>query len=97
MLIRGGKRAGAGRKKAAKTLITKDFALQILSGIDINSKWNEFLNSKDQKVALEAAKYLSNRAFGMPQSNVQLSGDSENPIKLLVEIVGKSVQKVPVE
>jgi hypothetical protein len=81
----GGKRPGAGRKVGAKTLILKDMSAEILAAANPRAIWTRLLESKDERIVLEAAKYLSNRIHGMPtQATTVSNADGSNLAALQV-------------
>ena len=45
-------------------LRSKDAQLPIKILVSQEIKWKSFLNSEDEKIALDACKYLSDRLFG---------------------------------
>jgi hypothetical protein len=83
----GGKRPGAGRKVGAKTLILKDMSAEILAAANPRAIWTRLLESKDERIVLEAAKYLSNRIHGMPTQAI--SGDSDGS-PIIIQFAGVS-------
>lgn len=74
---RGGRRTGAGRKpstlKGIVRMLPKVSAELILAEINANQKWKELCNSKKESIALEALKYLTDRAYGKPKQSLDLS------------------------
>jgi hypothetical protein len=75
----GGKRPGAGRKPGAKTLLLKDMSAEILAQANPRAIWNRLLESKDEKIVLDAVKYLTDRVWGKPlQSTLIGNPDGSN-------------------
>jgi hypothetical protein len=72
---RGGKRPGAGRKPSTIKGITKklprESAELLLSEINAQSKWIALANSKDERIALETLKYLTDRAYGKARQSIE--------------------------
>jgi|WetSurMetagenome_2_1015567.scaffolds.fasta_scaffold578173_1 hypothetical protein len=75
MAGKGGRIAGSGRKPGAKTLLKRDPSIAILAKCDPEKIWTRLLNSKDDKIVLDALKYLSDRAWGKPMQVI--AGDSD--------------------
>jgi hypothetical protein len=80
----GGKRPGAGRKsKAAKALeagfICKAFDLDVQE-----IKWKQFLNSQDESIQLKAAIYLTDRLYGKPKQQAEVTGKDGGPLSIYV-------------
>jgi hypothetical protein len=88
MAGKGGKRPGAGRKPGSKQLALKDLSVEILSSVDQQKLWLGFLRSKDQRIALEASKYLTDRSHGKAHESVKISGDADNPLAITVRHIG---------
>jgi len=87
---KGGRRPGAGRPKGSlckKKLASVDIATKILVAIDQKKAWMDLMSSNDERIRLEALKYLSDRAYGRPAQSVQLQGDAES-FKVVVEHIG---------
>jgi hypothetical protein len=87
---KGGKRPGAGRPKGSLNkvkLVATDIAAQALASIDQAKAWKELIQSKDERIRLEALKYLSDRAYGKASQSVNLQGDG-NDLRVIVEVVG---------
>jgi hypothetical protein len=68
---RGGRRPGAGRKvKRIKTLVKRCdrvTAAMVLAAVDEQSKWRQFINSNDERIALDAIKFLTQMRDGRPK------------------------------
>lgn len=67
----GGARKGAGRKSKAGKLLEAGFVAPWFTHAFQEIKWLRFLNSKDDKIALEATKYLTDRLYGKAVVPVQ--------------------------
>ena len=78
---RGGRRPGSGRKvKRIKALVKrcdKATAAMILAVVDEQSKWLQFIESDDERVALDAMKFLTQMRDGRPKQAVDVKGPSE--------------------
>jgi len=55
--------------------------------LDAPAYWGKYLNSHDERISLDAWKYLNDRAYGKAQQAVTVSGDDEKPLGFRVEIV----------
>ena len=71
---RGGRRPGAGRKvKRIQSLVKRcdrATAAMILAVVDEQSKWQQFIESKDERIALDAMKFLTQMRDGRPKQQV---------------------------
>ncbi|MGA9667973.1 MAG: hypothetical protein WBQ94_02125 [Terracidiphilus sp.] len=72
---RGGKRPGAGRKSNAVKLQEAGFVADWLTREFQEIKWNQLVNSKDEMVALRAMAYLTDRLYGKPRQQHEISTD----------------------
>jgi hypothetical protein len=76
---RGGRRPGAGRKvKRIKALVKrcdKVTAAMVLAAVDEQSKWLEFIESDDERVALDAMKFLTQMRDGRPKQQINVEDD----------------------
>lgn len=67
----GGKRPGAGRKSNAKRLLEAGFVCRAF-GPDLQERvWKSMLQSSDERIVLEAAKYLTDRVYGKAPQAVE--------------------------
>jgi hypothetical protein len=69
----GGFRSGAGRKSNALKLIEAGFVASWFTAEFQEIKWKSFLESDDQRIALDATKYLTDRLFGKAPQSVDLN------------------------
>ena len=87
MTGKGGKRPGAGRKpstiKGIAKKLPKESAEILLVEINANSKWISLANSKDERIVLEALKYLSDRAYGKARQSIEASGQGNVEVVLV--------------
>ena len=60
----GGARLNAGRRPKSLVVVRKVLAEQILGNVDELSLWRGLLSSEDEKIKLEALKYLTDRRDG---------------------------------
>jgi hypothetical protein len=80
-MSRGGKREGAGRRPGARTEAQQaaiDVAKQVLDELDQVAVWKKLCQSKNEKIALGALQYLTDRAHG--KARQVIAGDSEAPV-----------------
>lgn len=88
-MARGGKRPNSGRKPKPKVVVRKVVAETILASIDEIKAWKRLLKSPDDRIALEALKYLTNRRDGMPPQSIEHKGGDGGPmINVLIRHVG---------
>src|ERR1035441_5963466 len=72
MAGRGGMRRGAGRKSKASKLIEAGFVADWFTAGFQEIKWKSFIESSDERIALDATKYLTDRLFGKSPQSVAL-------------------------
>lgn len=77
MAGRGGVRRGAGRKSNASKLIEAGFVASWFTAEFQEFNWKSFLGSKDERIRLDAMKYLSDRLFGKAPQSVALNHSGE--------------------
>ena len=73
MAGRGGFRKGAGRESNASKLMEAGFVASWFTADFQEIKWKSFLESDDQRIALDATKYLTDRLFGKASQAVDLN------------------------
>ncbi len=97
---RGGKRAGAGRKKAERNT-DANVAVKVLKKQQAESLWNELVENdlailrttKKSGPLRDTLRYLEDRAFGRPVDNVNHVHDK--PIEMNVNLsIAEIVRKV---
>lgn len=86
MATRGGSRRGAGRKPRIMKVIEKGVAIEILSPEFEKKQWLRFLNSDDERIALDAFKYLKDRLEGKPPQAVDLKHKGEVKTRLIIDV-----------
>ena len=83
----GGPRKNSGHTKSkAEKILLAGFNADWFTPALQRTKWTEFLNSTDQKIALDAAKYLSDRVFGKAHQTVDTTLNGELQLKLAERI-----------
>jgi hypothetical protein len=94
MAGRGGKRLGAGRKpstiKGIARRLPKESAELLLVEINAHSKWIALANSRDERIVLEALKYLSDRAYGKARQSIEATGQGNVGVVLVHSVKGPS-------
>jgi hypothetical protein len=80
MAERGGFRKGAGRKSNASKLIEAGFVADWFTADYQQIKWKSFLESEDERIRLDACKYLTDRLFGKASQTTVLSGEVDQPL-----------------
>src|SRR5271170_3674906 len=73
MAGRGGVRRGAGRKSKASRLIEAGFVASWFTSEFQEIKWKSLVNSDDERVSLDAIKYLTDRIFGKASQALAVS------------------------
>lgn len=82
----GGARKHAGRKSSATKLLEAGFVAPWFTPELQESKWTNFVNHDDPKIAIDALKYLSNRIYGMPKQAVENTGKDGGPMQASITI-----------
>ena len=70
-MARGGKRPGAGREAGSTAAIRRVSAEAILAEHDPQKAWNRFLNSENDKIALDAWKFLWEHVHGKAKQPIE--------------------------
>ena len=84
MAGRGGIRRGAGRKSNASKLIEAGFVADWFTPEFQKIKWKSFIESSDERIALDATKYLTDRLYGKAAHSLDLTHTGELAIKRVV-------------
>jgi hypothetical protein len=84
MPARGGFRKGAGRKSKASKLIEAGFVASWFTSEFQEIKWKSFIESSDERIALDATKYLTDRLYGKAAHSLDLTHNGEVAIKRVV-------------
>lgn len=72
---RGGFRPGAGRKSKAEKLLKAGFVANWFTAEFQEIKWKKLVNSDDEKIQLEAMKYLTDRLYGKATQPLDVTGE----------------------
>jgi hypothetical protein len=78
----GGPRKNAGRKSNARKLLDAGFAAVWFTHSLQETKWIEFIESEDEKIRLEAMKYITDRLYG--KATQVLASDPTSPIGITI-------------
>jgi len=84
MAGRGGFRRGAGRKSNASKLIEAGFVASWFTAEFQEIKWKSLVNSDDERIALDATKYLTDRLYGKAAHSLDLTHTGELAIKRVI-------------
>jgi hypothetical protein len=88
--LKGGKRAGAGRKpstlKGIARKLPKETAEILLAEIKAESKWKKLAASDDERIVLDTLKYLTDRAHGKATQAMEVTGKDGEPIQTAIEV-----------
>lgn len=85
MAGKGGKRPGAGRKSNATRLLEAGFACAYFDALEQEKLWKSMLSSEDEKIRLDAGKYLTDRLYGKPAQAVDMNMSGELNVTNLTE------------
>lgn len=88
MAGRGGIRKGAGRKSKASKLMEAGFVASWFTSEFQEIKWKSLVGSKDERIALDAIKYLTDRLYGKPPQSLDLNHSSDQPLEVIVRRIG---------
>ena len=69
----GGFRKGAGRKSKVSKLIQAGFVAPWFTAEFQEIKWKSMVESADERIALDAMKYLTDRLFGRVTRTVDMN------------------------
>lgn len=75
-----------GRPSSAKTLAARFTALQVMDTLDTSAMWAKFLQSEDERISLDAWKYLNDRVHGKPAQAVDHTSKGEQIGRVLVDL-----------
>lgn len=89
MSARGGKREGAGRKSKVTKLLEAKFAAPFFSEAVQQKTWKSLLTSADEKVVLDATKYLTDRLYGKATQAVDMNHSGKVTLESLVAQFGE--------
>jgi len=84
MAGRGGIRKGAGRKSKASKLIEAGFVASWFTAEFQEIKWKSFIESGDERIALDATKYLTDRLYGKAPQSLDLNHGGELAIRRVI-------------
>lgn len=84
MTGRGGIRRGAGRKSKASKLVEAGFVASWFTAEFQEIKWKSFIDSDDERIALDATKYLTDRLYGKAAHTLDLTHTGEVTVKRVV-------------
>jgi hypothetical protein len=73
-----------GRPSSAEVLAHRASAAEVLQGIDQQRMWTKFLYSEDERVSLDAWKYLNDRVHGKPAQAVDMTSKGEKVAAAIV-------------
>ena len=94
MAGKGGFRKGAGRKSNASKLMEAGFVASWFTAEFQEIKWKSMVDSKDERVSLDAMKYLSDRLFGKPHQAMDLNHSGDLSLTL-AETIRKARHRLP--
>lgn len=86
MAGKGGKRPGAGRKSKAVKLVEAGFVASYWTALDQERFWKSMLRSEDERIALDAGKYLTDRLYGKAPQSVDMTSKGESIAQIIVNL-----------
>lgn len=86
----GGKRPGAGRKSNASKLLQAGFVATWFTAEFQEIKWKSLVESDDERISLEAIKYLTDRLYGKAAQAINLE-QPDGPLEVVVRHIGGTV------
>lgn len=75
-----------GRPPSKATLASRFTAAEVLERVDQQAMWKKFLESKDQRVSLDAWKYLNDRVHGKPAQAMDVTSKGDSIKAILIDI-----------
>lgn len=82
----GGVRRNSGRKSNAEKLLLAGFQAPWFTPEMQKTKWISFLNSDDEKIRLDATKYITDRLHGKAPQSVDTTVKGEVGLAILSAI-----------
>jgi hypothetical protein len=82
----GGTRAGAGRKPKAISAARRSFAEDMLPAELENALWDRMLHSNDDRVVLDALKFLTDHKYGRAVQRAESMGPEGGPIRIVCDL-----------
>lgn len=86
MAGKGGKREGAGRKSKAVKLVEAGFVAAYWSLLEQEKFWKSMLKSEDERIKLDAGKYLTDRLYGKAPQSVDMTSKGESIAQIIVNL-----------
>jgi hypothetical protein len=80
-----------GRPTTAELMAKRASAAEVLGSVNQQRMWRRFLESPDDKIALDAWKYLNDRVYGKPKQAMQLAREGGSEVQFRVIRVGVDV------
>lgn len=80
------RKAGAGRKSNAQKLLDAGFVCNYFGPLEQEKFWKSMLRSEDERIRLDAGKYLTDRLYGKAHQAVDLKHSGELVTKIVVDI-----------
>jgi hypothetical protein len=77
MAGKGGAMPGAGRKSNASKLLAAGFIAPYFGAIEQERHWKSLLASDDEKIRMDAVKYLTDRLYGKAPQSMELKGEMD--------------------
>jgi hypothetical protein len=87
----GGDRAGAGRKPGSRALVMRSKAEAILATVNEEKIWQRLLRCRNERIVLDAMKYLTDRRDGKATQAVDLDVAGELSVSERLESALKRI------
>jgi hypothetical protein len=82
----GGRRPGAGRKSKATKLLEAGFAAPFFDEKEQQRHWKSLLASEDEKVRMDAVKYLTDRLYGKAPQSLDLNAKVDTITRVICDL-----------
>lgn len=86
MAGKGGSRPGAGRKTNKVKALAAGFVADFFDLPAQAKLWKSMLASDDERIALEAGKYLTDRLYGKAPQSVDMTSKGESIAQVIVNL-----------
>ena len=84
MLDKRKRRPGGGRKSNAQKLLDAGFVASWFTSEFQQQRWNKLAASEDERISLDAMKYLTDRLYGKPRLQLDMDHQQNSPIEFRV-------------
>lgn len=92
MAGKGGARPGSGRKSNATKLVEAGFVCNYWGALEQEKFWKSMLACEDDRIKLDAGKYLTDRLYGKASQAVALSDPDGDKLEFVVRHIGRAAR-----